>query len=69
MCIKIQCIALLEMGHSGDLKKNEHLHLANIWLLQTSKKKKKKRKPEEVVCATQMDLNSNVGTIPMEILF
>lgn len=58
----MQQIALLVMELPADFKRNENSHLEKIWLFQILEKVKR-------VCATQMDLNSNVDTIPMVILF
>lgn len=58
----MQQIALLVMELLADFKRNENSHLEKIWLFQILEKVKR-------VCATQMDLNSNVDTIPMVILF
>lgn len=54
------------MGLPADLNRNENSHFEKIWLFQVLEKNESQKR---WVCAMQMDLNSNIGTTPMEILF
>lgn len=58
----MQQIALLVMDLTTDFKRNENSYLEKIWLFLILEKVRR-------VCATQVDLNSIVDTIPMLILF